>query len=178
MKSFIILLTLMPGLVFCQSHLKNQKFLDIALGTYDGFSSKNYSIILALGKYDTKANANVLEFSLAQKMANTENSNLQVPVAQVFANYRRDYTILKNYNKTFIVSLSAKANMGYEIINRGKNRYLAYTLDNKSDYLLGFGIGPNLEYNNVHLGVSSNVNFLSSYQKLSTFPFVKYRIHF
>jgi Conjugative transposon protein TraO len=177
MKTFLTILTVLPTLLFSQTHLKNQKFIDFGLGGYDGFSSKNYSMSLGFSKYDKKSNGNGIEFSYAHKLANTENKTIQVPVEQLFVSYKRDFNLLKNYNNTFVFSLSAKANLGYEFINRGKYIGSDYVLTNKSDYLLGIGFGLNVEFNYFHLGVTSNFNFISQYQKLSTFPYLKYRFH-
>lgn len=177
MKSIIILLAIIPSMVFSQTHLKNQKLIDFSVSGYDGFSTKNYLIGLGLGRYDKKTNANAIEFSIARKMANNENKTIQIPIEQLFLSYKRDFNLFKNYNNTFILSLFAKANFGYEFINRNKSIGSDYLLANKSDYLLGLGFGPNVEYNNFHLGVTNNFNLISQYQKLSTFPYLKYRIH-
>lgn len=177
MKTLISTLALLPSLVFAQTHLKNQKFIDFSIGGYDGLSSKNYSVNFGIGKYDKKNNANCFELSFAKKLANTEAKALQIPVEQIFIGYNRDFNFYKNYSNTFLISLFAKANLGYEIINRKANSLQQYTLANKSDYLLGIGFGPNIEFRNFHLGVANNINFISNYQKLSTFPYLKYRFH-
>jgi hypothetical protein len=177
MKSIILLLAIIPGMVFSQTHLRNQKFIDFSLGGYDGFSPKNYSLKLGTGQYDKKSSVNGIEFIIARKIAPTEKRFIQVPVEQLFVSYKREYTLFKNYNKTFIFSLSTKANLGYEFINRNKNNGQNYVLASNSDYLLGLGFGPNVEIYNLHLGVIGNFNFISQYQKLSTFPYLKYRFH-
>jgi hypothetical protein len=177
MKSFILALALFPALLVGQTHLKNQKFFDFSFGGYDGFSQKNYSLNIGLGKYNKKSNANSFEFSYARKLANTENNAIQISVEQIFVDYKRDFNLLKNYNNTFIFSLFAKANLGYEFINRNKNIASDYVLANKSDYLLGIDFGQNVEFNNFHLGVANNLNFISLYQKFSVFPYLKYRFH-
>jgi Conjugative transposon protein TraO len=177
MKKIIIILAILPNLIFAQTHLKNQKFIDFSLGGYDGFSTKNYSFHIGLGKYDKKDNVNCFEFSYARKLAYIENNDIQIPVEQIFVAYKRDFNLLKNYNNTIIFSLFAKTNVGYEFINRNKNIGQDYVLANKSDYLMGIGFGPNLEFNNFHIGVANNINFISQYQKFSVFPYLKYRFH-
>jgi hypothetical protein len=132
---------------------------------------------IGIGKYDKKLNANAFEFAYARKSANAEINTFIIPVEQLFVSYKRDFNLLKNYNNTIIFSLFVKANLGYEFINRNKYIGQDYVLANKSDYLMGIGIGPNIEFNNIHLGVSGNLNFISQYQKLSTFPYIKYRFH-
>jgi hypothetical protein len=177
MKCLIILLAILPSLVFSQTHLKNQQFIDFSICGYDGFPTKNYSLNIGIGKYDKKSNANCFEFSYARKLANTENNAIKIPVEQLFVSYKRDFNLLKNYNKTILFSIFAKANLGYEFINRNKNIASDYVLANKSDYLLGIGFGPNLEFNNFHLGLAININFISQYQKFSVFPYLEYRFH-
>jgi hypothetical protein len=177
MNRLIILLAVVPIMVFSQTHLKNQKFIDFSMGGYDGFSSKNYSLNIGIGKYDKKSNANCLEISFAKKFAKVENNAIQIPIEHLFLGYKHDINLIKNYNYTCIFSLFAKANLGYEIINRNKNRVFDSVLTNKSDYLLGIGFGPNLELHNIHIGLTNNLNFISQYQKFSVFPYLKYRFH-
>lgn len=177
MKKIVLLLIILPSLLFAQTHLKNQKFIEFSLGGYDGFSSKNYALNLGLGKYNKKNNTHAIEFSFARKLANTNMGNLQVPVEQLFISYGKDFNLYNNYNNTLLISLFAKAIIGYESINRNKIGQNDFAITSKSDYQLGIGLGPNVEFNNFHLGLSSNLNFISNYQRLSTFPYIKYRFH-
>ena len=177
MKWILFFMAFWPSSIFSQTHLKNQQFIDFSIGGYDGFSSKNHSFNIGIGRYNKKLNVNSFEFSYAKKMASIENMPIQIPVEQLFVSYKYDFNIFKNYNNTFIISLFTKANLGYEFINRNKYFSPDYVLANKSDYLLGVSIGPNLEFNNFQIGVTSNLNFISQYQKLSTFPYLKYRFH-
>ena len=85
--------------------------------------------------------------------------------------------MIHNFNNTANISIVGKVNAGYECIN-GNSEYLNdFVLNNQSDYILGIGLGPEIQLFGLNLGVSTNLNFISKYQKFTTFPFIKYRIH-
>jgi Conjugative transposon protein TraO len=162
--------------------MKNQQFIDISFGGFDGFSAKDYSIKLGVGKYNQKAKAQGFEFTYAHKCVETMDlqnnpSPFQIPIEQLILCYKRDFSMYKNYNNTLIFSFFAAANGGYESINHNKAFVQDYILVPKSDYLLGIGFGPNLEFNNIHIGLTNNLNFISQYQRFSVFPYLKYRFH-
>ncbi|MES2797371.1 MAG: conjugal transfer protein TraO [Bacteroidota bacterium] len=182
MKKFMIVLAVLPTFLFGQTHLKNQQFIDFSMGGYDGLSTNNYSFNLGLGKYNKKSNTSNFEITYAYKLSETTDiqniaSNFLIPVEQLFISYKRDLSIFRNYNSTFLISIFGKANLGYEAIDRNKNANQDYVLANKSDYLLGVGFGPNIEFQNLHFGVVNNLNFISNYQKFSVSPYLKYRFH-
>jgi Conjugative transposon protein TraO len=180
-KKLILVVCLFPFFGISQTHLKNQKFIDIGLGTFDGLKPSNYSFSLGFGKYNKKLNANGFEITYAKKEAILQNSNVNivqtVPIEHFILSYKRGLNLAHNFNNTASISIVGKANVGYELINKNNKYFQEYQLNNTSDYILGIGIGPEIQIQNLYLGLNTNLNFISKYQKFTFFPTIKYRIH-
>ena len=180
--NFFFILGLFPLFLNGQTHLKNQRFVEVGYGTFDGFKPSNFSLFASIGKYNKKINANSFELIYAQKMAFLQNGNLAqyntaVPVQHFIASYKRDLNLLRNFNNTLNLGAFAKVNLGYESINHNATYLNEFNLNNRSDYILGIGFGPELQISGFSLGAIANLNLISKYQKFTALPFIKYRIH-
>jgi Conjugative transposon protein TraO len=165
-----------------QTHLKNQRFIDLGIGSFDGIKASNFSLFASIGKYNKKINANSFEFMYAKKDSYLQNGslaqyNISVPVEHFLFSYKRDLNLLRNFNNTLNISTFAKVNLGYESINRNQTYLNEFTINNSSDYILGIGFGPDIQFFGFSTGVTANLNFISKYQKFTAFPYLKYRIH-
>jgi Conjugative transposon protein TraO len=175
-RNLIAMICLFPLLGIAQTHLKNQQFIDIGFGTFDGLSPSNYAFNIGYGKYNKKLNANGFEIFYAKKEANL-NIDQTVPVEHFILSYKRSLNLVHNFNNTISISIIGKANIGYELINKNNKYFQEFMLNNSSDYILGVGVGPEIQIHNLFLGVNTNLNFISKYQKFTFFPTIKYRIH-
>jgi Conjugative transposon protein TraO len=179
---FISFLCVFPLFLNGQTHLKNQRFVELGYGTFDSFKTSNYALFASIGKYNKKINANSFEVIYAKKMAFLQNGNLAqysnaVPVQHFIVSYKRDLNLLRNFNNTLNLGVFGKVNLGYESINKNSTYLNEFTLNNRSDYILGIGFGPELQLFGFSTGVVANLNLISKYQKFSALPFIKYRIH-
>ena len=180
-RKLILVVCLFPFFGISQTHLKNQQFIDIGLGTFDGLKPSNYAFGLSFGKYNKKLNANVFEITYAKKEAilqsANENIGQKIPIEHFILSYKRGINLVHNFNNTASLSIFGKANVGYELINKNGKYFQEYLLNNTSDYILGIGIAPEIQIQNLFLGLNTNLNFISKYQKFTFFPSIKYRIH-
>jgi hypothetical protein len=185
MKKAILILCLFPVTLMAQVHIKNQRFLQLNVGSYDNFlpNTTTFSGSLEWGKYSKKLNGSVIGISLNHKKAvgiselDRSNLNFLIPINQYFAYYKTDITLFRDASKVFHIKSTGQVNVGYESINK-ENRYLnGHLLSNNSEYLLGVGVGLQLEYSPLLIGVTENINFLSKYQKLGTVPYLGLRVH-
>lgn len=168
--------------LFAQTHLKNQKFIELGLGGFDGLGKENHSLSFSIGQYKKQGQVNMLEFVYAHKkvsLVDAEGTQLegQAPVALYLFNLKRLFPLWHNYNNTLIFSLGAAANVGFESINKNKKQWQGQELKAASDFILGLSICPAIEWNNWQLGLNMQGNLISRYQKLSTLPTLKYRFH-
>jgi Conjugative transposon protein TraO len=183
MKNIIIIMmiSLFPCLGISQTHLKNQQFIDIGLGTFDSLKPSNYSFSLGFGKYNKKLNAKGFEITYAKKEAilfsTTINIDQSLPVEHIILSYKRGFILVHNVNNTASISIIGKATVGYELINKNNKYFQEYKLKSTSDYILGIGISPEIQIQNLFLNVNSNLNFISKYQKFTFFPTIKYRLN-
>jgi hypothetical protein len=172
-------------LVAAQTHIKNQRFVQFSVGGYDKFAPdlSNYSLTAVAGKYNKKANGVMIGFVYNDKQANgIVNGNttpLTIPVSQYYGFLRSDIPLFYNPTKTFFIRLMGQLNVGYESINDNNTFFAeAYKVENVSDFLLGFGVGTEVEFTPLIVGVNSNLNFVSKYSKLTTLPYLGVRVHF
>lgn len=186
MRYLLTILVLLPGILSAQVHIKNQNFLQLNIGAYDGFAPnmKAFSTSIEWGKYNKKLNSKILGFGINHKKtlsySNETNTVLdfKIPVTHYFAFLKSDVTFYRNATKIFHIKGTGQVNLGYESINNESKVSNSYTLSTSSEYLLGIGVGIQIEYCPIVVGLTENVNFLSKYQKLSTVPYVGYRFHF
>lgn len=180
-KNLILVICLLPFFGISQTHLKNQQFIDIGMGTFDGQKLSNFAFSLGFGKYNKNLNANEFEITYAKRDANLQSANVNIdktiPVEHFILSYNRTLNLAHNFNNTASISIVAKVNLGYELINKNNKYFQEYKLINSSDYVLGIGIGPEIQIHNLFLGLNTNLNFISKYQKFSFFPTIRYRIH-
>jgi Conjugative transposon protein TraO len=180
-RKLILVVCLFPFFGISQTHLKNQQFIDIGLGTFDGLKPSNYAFGLSFGKYNKKLNENGFEITYAKKEAILQSANVnirqKIPIEHFIISYKRGLSLAHNFNNTSSISIVGKANIGYEFINKNSKYFQEYKLNNSSDYILGIVIGPEIQIHNLYLGFNTNLNFISKYQKFTFFPSIKYRIH-
>jgi hypothetical protein len=183
MKYLLITLLFYAQFGLAQVHIKNQQFLQLNLGGFDSYTplSGSYSSSIEWGKYNKKLNSKIIGFAINHKKASAFSEgivNFKIPITQYFGFFKSDVTFFRNANKVFHIKGTGQFNLGYESINRESTRYEDYTLTQKSDYLLGIGVGLQMEYCPVVLGITESINFLSNYQKLNTLPYLGFRYHF
>ncbi len=168
-----------------QVHLKNQRFVQVQIGAFDTVlpDKDNLSATVLLGQYNKRVNGNVFGFTYNSKTVRGVVNDLQtgftVPVRQYYGFFRTDWPLYYNANRTFFVKATGQANLGYESINNEK-KFIAerFEVRSPSGFLAGIGVGAEVEFSPVIIGVGSTLNFLSNYQKVNTLPFVAIRYHF
>lgn len=188
MRTYIItILTVCCSVILttAQTHIKNQRFVQFSVGGYDKFipNFSNYSLTAVAGKYNKKANGLMIGFVYNGKQANGVVSGnttpLTIPVSQYYGFLRSDIPLFYNPTKTFFIRLTGQVNVGYESINDNDIFFAdAYKVENVSDFLLGLGVGTEVEFTPLIVGVNSNLNFVSKYSKLTTLPYLGVRVHF
>lgn len=175
MKRLLLLLLLAPLCSMGQIHIKRQSFLQINVGAYDRIlpSLDSYSISAEIGKYNKKLNATGFGFMYAHKLAANG-----VPVDKYVGFAKTELNVFSSANLTTTFKILGIGQFGYEAINKDQKIFNAETLQTPSGFVLALGTGAELELSPLVLGVRTTYNFLSSYQKFSTYPYVGIKIHF
>jgi hypothetical protein len=168
-----------------QTHIKNQRFVEVGLNGYDTSLPlpKGYGFSILTGKYNKGLNAHIFKASYNRKSADIQYSNGTIPdfntnIKSIFVSYIFEKNLYRNFNNTFLINLPVGANLGYESIN-DNNRILKdkYTIATNSDYIIGPTAGIQCQYLNFSAGVITNLNLTSNYTKFSLFPTISYRYH-
>jgi hypothetical protein len=168
-----------------QIHIKNQKFIEFGMGGFDSYlpKSQTASAFVAIGKYNKKLNVHSYGFAFNQKVVHlfdTKNGTIispVVPINQYYLYYKTDIKIYSNVTNNFIVKGLARINSGYESLNKEENLISDYLISKKSTFLLGVGVGAEIEYSPFLVGFQQNINLLSDYQKFNTIPYIGVRLH-
>lgn len=185
-KQLTILLMLLAPLTRAQTHLVGQRFLQVGAGSYDRLipGPDNFNVRVGLGKYTARGWESTFFLTGAQKETSLVESGTgtglgqNIPVEQYAGGYQLAFPLYRSAMKTFLVKLPLSAQIGYERINRGLPYATGYAAGPGSRMLLGVGGAVEVEIWGVLLGVRQQVNFLSRYEKLSTWPYLGYKIHF
>jgi hypothetical protein len=77
----------------------------------------------------------------------------------------------------FHIRAVGRMNVCYELLNRGNVQIGDYQLIKKSAFLLGIGVGLEMEYSPLVVGFQQQINVLSDYQKFSSMPYLGLRFH-
>ena len=175
MKHVILLLILIPVWGYSQSHIKNQYFLQFNFGAYDKFypTKDNYFLQLEHGKYSKRLNGRGVGFLYAHKL-----SSNGVPIEKFQASYKHELTMFSSANLVHTFKMLGTINFGYETINRDKEIFQGDVINNKSAFILALGTGAEYEFTPIVIGIRSTYNFLSQYQKFTTYPYLGVKIHF
>lgn len=183
MKNLLLILMFLPQVLMAQVHIKNQQFLQLNFGGYDSYFPANgsFSSSIEWGKYNKKLNSKIVGFGINHKMATTFDNEIlgfKIPVTQYYGILKSDLSIYHNANKMFHIKGTGQINLGYESINNESKYFDNYILSKNSEYLLGIGVGLQIEYCPIIFGVTESINFLSKYQHLNTVPYLGFRYHF
>lgn len=175
MRTFILALLIFPGIVAGQVHIKNQKYLQIYAGAYDEFlpSGSSYFAGLELGKYNRKLNSRGFGVMYGRKL-----SSNNIPVEKFQLSYKQEINVFSSANLTSSFKILGTVNFGYESINRDQKYFNDDFVSTKSAFMLGVGTGAEYEYTPLVIGARTTYNFLSQYQKFSTYPYMGIKIHF
>lgn len=175
MKRLLLLLLFTPLLSQGQIHIKRQSFLQVNIGAYDKAlpSLNSYAISGEVSKYNKKLNATGFGFMYGHKLASNG-----VPVDKYIGFVKTELNVFSSANLTTSFKILGLAQFGYEAINKDQKVFNAETIQTPSGFVLAVGTGAELELSPIVLGVRTTYNFLSSYQKFSTYPYVGIKIHF
>jgi hypothetical protein len=168
-----------------QVHLKKQTFIEFGGGGFDSFipNQNHFSSNLSIGKYNAKGNGNSIGFGYNQKLVSVfdiQNSNYlnqKSAVQQYQFFYKTDWNLYRNAMNDFHIRAVGRVNVGFEALNRGNAQIGDYQLNKKSAFLLGIGVGLEVEYSPLVVGFQQQINVLSDYQKFSSVPYLGLRFH-
>jgi hypothetical protein len=168
-----------------QVHLKKQTFIEFGAGGFDAIipNQNHFSSYLSIGKYNAKGNGNSIGFGYNQKFTSvfdTQNSsylNQKSAVQHYQFFYKTDWSLYSNAMNDFHIRAVGRLNIGYEALNRGNAQIGDYQLTQKSAFLLGVGVGIEMEYSPLVVGFQQQINVLSDYQKFSSVPYLGLRFH-
>jgi hypothetical protein len=168
-----------------QVHLKKQTFLEFGIGGFDAMipNQNHFSSYFSMGKYNAKSNGNCIGLGFNQKFVpvfDTQNSiylNQKSAVQQYQIFYKTDWSLYRNAMNDFHIRTVGRLNVGYEALNQGNSQIGDYQLNKKSAFLLGVGVGLEMEYSPLVVGFQQQINVLSDYQKFSLVPYLGLRFH-
>jgi hypothetical protein len=168
-----------------QVHLKKQTFFEFGVGGFDALipNQNHFSSYVLIGKYNAKGNGNSIGFGYNQKLVSVfdiQNSNYlnqKSAVQQYQFFYKTDWNLYRNAMNDFHIRAVGRVNVGFEALNRGNAQIGDYQLNKKSAFLLGIGVGLEVEYSPLVVGFQQQINVLSDYQKFSSVPYLGLRFH-
>lgn len=157
-----------------QTHIKNQVYLQLNVGAYDGLYPwrDTHFLQLEYAKYNRKLNARGFGLMYAKK-----RSGNQIPVEKYQLSFKQELNVLANASLTSTFKVLGTVNFGYESINKDKPMHDNALISTPSAFLLGLGVGAEYEFTPVVLGVRTTYNFLSQYQRFSTYPYLGIKLH-
>lgn len=170
-----LLMLLLPGLTYSQVHIKNQRYLQINVGTYDNYipSLDNFHVHAEIAKYNRKLHSRGFGFMYAKKLSGND-----IPVEKLQLSYKQEINLFSSANLTSTFKVLGTANFGYESINRDQQYFGDNYISTKSAFIFGLGAGAEYEFTPLVIGVRTTYNFLSQYQKFSLYPYLGVKIHF
>lgn len=168
-----------------QVHLKKQTFIEFGAGGFDAIipNQNHFSSYLSIGKYNAKGNSNSIGIGYNQKFVsvfdtqNSNNLNKKTAVQHYQLFYKTDWSLYRNAMNNFHIRAVGRLNVGYEALNRGNVQISDYQLNQKSAFLLGVGVGLEMEYSPLVVGFQQQINVLSNYQKFSSVPYLGLIFH-
>ncbi len=175
MRTLILALLIIPGTLAGQVHIKNQKYLQVFAGAYDDFypSKNSYFASVELGKYNRKLNSRGFGLQYGRKL-----SSNGIPVEKFQLSFKQEINVFSSANLTSTFKVLGSLNFGYEAINRDQKYFNDDFVSTKSAFMLGLGTGAEYEFTPLVVGVRTTYNFLSQYQKFSTYPYLGIKLHF
>lgn len=174
-RLFYFLILMAPGLSSGQVHIKNQRYLQLNVGTYDDYrlSPHNFHLLAEVARYNRKLNSRGFGFLYARK-----HSGNQIPVEKLQVSYKQELNVFSSANLTSTFKVLGTVNVGYESINRDQTYYQDHFISTQSAFIFGLGAGGEYEFTPLVIGVRTTYNFLSNYQKFSLYPYLGVKIHF
>ncbi|WP_028523239.1 conjugal transfer protein TraO [Runella limosa] len=186
MRGFILLIIgLISTICNAQTHLRNQQFVDVQLGAYDHVfpGITHFAVRAGIGKYTKKVIGNQFFVGYSHKETpltdntSTLTSAFSIPVDHYFVGAQSEVPLFYNAHRTVFFKLPFSVIVGYESINKNTISFGQYSLQSRSDILLGGCLGAEIELYNFTVGVRQQINLTSKYQKFSTFPYLGYKLH-
>lgn len=173
-KALILILLMLPVSLMAQVHIKNQHYLQLSAGAYDAFvpSLDSYFFQAEYAKYNRKLNSRGFGLGYGRKL-----SSNGIPVEKFQMSYKAEMNVFSSADLTSTFKVLGTVNFGYESINRDKTYFQDDLISTKSAFMLGLGAGAEYEFTPLVLGVRTTYNFLSQYQKFSTYPYIGFKIH-
>ena len=157
-----------------QVHIKNQHYIQLNVGGYDKLipDLDCYFIQAEYGSYNKKLNSSGGAVLYAKKFS----SNL-IPVEKFQVSLKKDVNVFSSANLTSTFKILGSVNFGYESLNRDKKYIDQDLISNKSGFILGLGTGVEYEFTPIVIGTRVTYNFLSDYQKFTTYPYLGIKFH-
>ncbi|MGM9512469.1 conjugal transfer protein TraO [Larkinella sp. GY13] len=170
---FVIFL-ISATLVNAQVHIKNQQYIQFNVGGYDQIhpDPDNFFVQAEFGKYNRKLNSKGFAFLYAKK-----HSTNGIPVEKYQVSYKQEINLFSSPNLTSTFKVLGSVNFGYESINRDNPSYLDRNVSTRSDFILALGTGVEYEFTPLVAGTRITYNFLSNYQKFTTYPYIGIKFH-
>lgn len=189
MRYVLMFMLLFSGLAYGQTHLRGQRYIQLEAGAYDELlpnlqkGQMNYQCRVGLGAYSKRLRGGMFFLGYATKTTPLidEDGNrvgVLIPVNQYTVGYQHEFNLVENATKTFLVKLPFSGLLGYESLNNNKLKYGTYTLQKRSDILLGIAAGLEVEIHSCFIGYRQTYHLTSNYQKFGSYPYVGLKIHF
>ncbi|MDF7821868.1 conjugal transfer protein TraO [Runella sp. MFBS21] len=189
MRIILFFILLLSGLAHGQTHLRGQRYIQLEAGAYDEVlpslqkGEMNYQFRVGLGSYSKQLRGGMFFVGYATKstpLVDDEGNQIGVliPVNQYTVGYQHELNLIENATKTFLVKLPFSGFLGYESLNNNKLKYGSYTLQKRSDILLGLAAGLEVEIHSFFIGYRQAYHLTSNYQKFGSYPYVGLKIHF
>ncbi|WP_026632728.1 conjugal transfer protein TraO [Dyadobacter alkalitolerans] len=177
MKNILLLslLTLFLSVANAQVHIKNQHYVQVNVGGYDKLihpDLDNFFIQAEYGKYGKKLNARGFAFLYAKKL-----STNHIPVEKYQVSFKQEINLFSSADLRSTFKILGSVDLGYESINRDQEYSGSNYVSAKSAFIMGLGTGAEYEFSPIVVGTRVTYNFLSNYQKFTTYPYIGIKFH-
>lgn len=177
MRNILIasLILLCSAFTNAQVHIKNQHYVQVNAGGYDKLihpDFENFFLQVEYGKYSKRLNTRGFAFLYAKKLS----GNL-IPVEKYQASFKQELNIFSSADLRSTFKVLGTIDFGYESINRDKEYSGPNYVSSKSAFILGLGTGAEYEFSPIVIGTRVTYNFLSNYQKFTTYPYIGLKFH-
>lgn len=157
--SLLTVILLMKGSALAQVHVKGSRFIDLTVGTVDGFRFKptqdnsGYWASIGTGRYNKMENSWRWQLNILQKnYAIPEGLNgngKAIPVRYYTISFGHGYKLFVSKRRVIYCNVLPQILAGYESINNNRAAIDNYHILNPSGFRAGAKVGIELEVENL-----------------------------